>query len=404
MKIVGCRTEWRDVKEELKAATDSSELGRRMLGFAWEKVQIEDATDKIQQIIVDLVKMPLSVESMAVAKNALQKGLQDVDAGLGRRTANITYRGVAIATTVQSLHEEAQLRLAAAVKGLAVDVGALDGLFCENELVPMPRPKWAGITIAPAVVKEAKIARSTANGFLSTSEQTGDAIQEALQRKQPLLLGMDPYFGLEVSFFSCMLGDAGSARLQQEILRCFPSDVVKVTVVACAMNLTASAATPLMRFVTKSAQGIYKAVRECVSSLELGRRPSFDSEATNAAFMTAVVGRLAYFIVEEVVGAGASSAKTVYGAEALKVKFEALSASIGAKKAYSLHDVEVFQMLGWLCTDEMKAQVDRWAQALLDGLGEAAGHAAAPGSDAGKASTKKKPKSESKDSVLSLVA
>ena len=75
MKIVGCRTEWRDVKEELKAATDSSELGRRMLGFAWEKVQIEDATDKIQQIIVDLVKMPLSVESMAVAKNALQKGL-----------------------------------------------------------------------------------------------------------------------------------------------------------------------------------------------------------------------------------------------------------------------------------------------------------------------------------------
>ena len=84
--------------------------------------------------------------------------------------------------------------------------------------------------------------------------------------------------------------------------------VVKVSVVACAMNLTAWAATPLMRFVTRSAQGVYKAVRECVRSLGLGRRPNFDSEATSAAFMAAVVGRLAYFIVEEVVGAGASSA------------------------------------------------------------------------------------------------
>ena len=93
---------------------------------------------------------------------------------------------------MQSLHEEAQLRLAAAVKGLAVDVGALEGLCREHELAPMPRPKWAGITIAPAVVKEATIARSTANGLLSTSEQTGDGTQEVLQRKQPLLLGMDP--------------------------------------------------------------------------------------------------------------------------------------------------------------------------------------------------------------------
>ena len=61
-------------------------------------------------------------------------------------------------------------------------------------------------------------------------------------------------------------------------------------------------------------------------------------------------------------------------------------------------------MLGWLCTDEMRVQVDRWTQALLDGLGEAAGHAAASGSDAGKGSSKKKPTLEPKGSVLGLCA
>ena len=40
-KIINCNTQWRGVKEALRVVTDSSEVGRRMLGFAWEKVQQE---------------------------------------------------------------------------------------------------------------------------------------------------------------------------------------------------------------------------------------------------------------------------------------------------------------------------------------------------------------------------
>jgi hypothetical protein len=87
----------------------------------------------------------------------------------------------------------------------------------------------------------------------------------------------------EVSFFAIMLGEAGASRLQRDILRCFPSEGRAVTLAACAQNLTQLASTQLMRFVTKSAQGLLKAVREAVSSLEVGRRPTFDSEWTNAA-------------------------------------------------------------------------------------------------------------------------
>ena len=267
-----------------------------------------------------------------------------------------------------------------------------------------PRPTWVGITVDIELLKEATVARSTANNFLAAADQTGEAVKEALQRKQALLLGIDATFMLEVSFFANMLGEAGTSRLQQEILRCFPSEDRAVTLVACAQTLTQLASTQLMRFVTKSAQGLFKAVREAVSSLEFGRRPTFDSESTNAAFMTSVVGRLGFFVVEDTEASSGSPSAKVYGAAAMKVKYDKLSAAIAASRAYGLADLEPFQMYAWLITDDMKKEVDTWTAALLEGLGEStAGKGASSSGDAGKGVVKKKGQSRHHGSGYELV-
>ena len=373
------------MKEELRNVTDSSDLGRRMLGFAWEKVHTEISTEKMQRVMDELTMAPITVQSVSVAKATLHTELQDIDAAVGKRNAVICYRGVPITIGVQSVHEEVQLRIAAAIKTVAADLLCLEPLFCETELVAKPRPTWVGITVDSELLKEATVARSTANNFLAAADQTGEAVKEALQRKQALLLGIDATFMLEVSFFANMLGEAGTSRLQQEILRCFPSEDRAVTLVACAQTLTQLASTQLMRFVTKSAQGLFKAVREAVSSLEFGRRPTFDSESTNAAFMTSVVGRLGFFVVEDTEASFGSPSAKVYGAAAMKVKYDKLSAAIAASRAYGLADLEPFQMYAWLITDDMKKEVDTWAAALLEGLGEStAGKGASSSGDAGK--------------------
>ena len=98
------------------------------------------------------------------------------------------------------------------------------------------------------MLKEWAIARSIANNLLGNAEQTGEAVQEALQRKQTLLAGMDASFAPEVAFFGSMLGDAGTARLQHEILRCFPIEGHLVTLATCAQSLTQLAQSPLMRW------------------------------------------------------------------------------------------------------------------------------------------------------------
>ena len=404
-KIINCNTQWRGVKEELRVVTDSSEVGRRMLGFAWEKVQHEISTEKMNKVIEELKHAPIIAEAMAKVKATLASELVDYDGVATKRISVVHYRGVAVQIPVQSIHEETMLRTASLVKGIAVDLQVLQPLFCENELVAKPRPAWAGITVEAALLKEWAIARSTANSLLGNAEQTGEAVQEALQRKQTLLTGMDASFALEVAFFGSMLGDAGTARLQQEILRCFPTEGHMVTLTTCAQNLTQLAQSPLMRFVTKNAQGIFKAVREAVASLELGRRPTFDSESTNAAFMTSVVGRLGFFVEEEAAGVAAGSGGArVYGAAALKIKYEKLAKAIMAGVEYGLADIEPFQMFGWLVEDAMKKEVDRWTHALLAGLGDpTTGVAASSSGDVGKGgAAKKKAKPDPKGAVMSL--
>ena len=161
----------------------------------------------------------------------------------------------------------------------------------------------------------------------------------------------------------------------------------------------------MMRFVTKSAQGIFKAVREAVASLELGRRPTFDNESTSAAFMTSVVGRLGFFVEEEAAGVAAGSGGArVYGAAALKIKYEKLAKAIMAGVEYGLADIEPFQMVGWLVEDAMKKEVDRWTHALLAGLGDpTTGVAASSSGDVGKGgAAKKKAKPDPKGAVMSL--
>jgi hypothetical protein len=63
---------------------------------------------------------------------------------------------VLIAIAVQSVHEEVQLRIAAAIRAVAVELQCLDPLLCESELVAKPRPTWVGITVDSELLKGCK--------------------------------------------------------------------------------------------------------------------------------------------------------------------------------------------------------------------------------------------------------
>ena len=108
-------------------------------------------------------------------------------------------------------------------------------------------------------------------------------------------------------------------------------------------------------------------------------------------------------MVEDTEASSGSPSAKVYGAAAMKVKYDKLSAAIAASRAYGLADLEPFQMYAWLITDDMKKEVDTWTAALLEGLGEStAGKGASSSGDAGKGVVKKKAKTDTKGAVMSL--
>ena len=82
--------------------TDSSEVGRRMLGFAWEKVQQEISTEKVSQVIEELKHAPIITEAMAKVQATLASELADYDGVATKRIAVVHYRGVATPTPAQS--------------------------------------------------------------------------------------------------------------------------------------------------------------------------------------------------------------------------------------------------------------------------------------------------------------
>ena len=144
------------MKEELRNVTDSSDLGRRMLGFAWEKVQTEISTEKMQRVMDELTMAPITVQSVSVAKATLHTELQDLDAVVGKRIAVICYIGVPITIGVQSVHEEVELRIAAAIKTVAANLLCLDAVdaFRDEERARFVQG-CAGSGLQPGIREEA---------------------------------------------------------------------------------------------------------------------------------------------------------------------------------------------------------------------------------------------------------
>jgi hypothetical protein len=91
-----------------------------MLGFAWEKVQQEISTEKMNKVIDELKHAPITTEAAARVKATLASELADYDGVATKRIAVVHYRGVAVPTPAQGLHEETMLRAAAVVNGIAV--------------------------------------------------------------------------------------------------------------------------------------------------------------------------------------------------------------------------------------------------------------------------------------------
>ena len=201
--------------------------------------------------------------------------------------------------------------------GQAVDVGLINSIFCENDLV---RARPAGLhegRLQESVYCRWESARDSINEWLeASSSQEGATVVSLLTKKEAGMRAIDATFRLEVQFFSQLVGDAGERILQQQVKGCFPTLAKAVTEEQCLASLKVIQSGQLFKFVGAAAQGAVTNASTLVQHLSEGRQPNFAKNASE--FLTEVKLGLGFFCrVEADVG-------TLVGEEAARYACDAV--------------------------------------------------------------------------------
>lgn len=130
-----------------------------------------------------------------------------------RRTVSVPYRSAMLELRVSFISDEVELRVAALLKGLAVQLGLLDGFWVEGDLIAEEASSTgdAKRTLAPILVAAYAQPRATATALFADHGADLDAseVSRLLSSKEDWLLSMDRTFSIEIAFLTGMVGAGG---------------------------------------------------------------------------------------------------------------------------------------------------------------------------------------------------
>ena len=312
---------WHLAEQQLIKVVTSSSLGKEIFGFAIRQVLGSIVTRETDAALQALsAKKKLEDEDVKQSKKEL---LQKLGAEPGmkeladKRTIQVEYRGVQLDINIGSLVEDVDFRYAACLKSEAVDVGLINPIFCENDLV---RARPAGLhegRLQESVYCRWESARDSINEWLeASSSQEGATVVSLLTKKEAGMRAIDATFRLEVQFFSQLVGDAGERILQQQVKGCFPTLAKAVTEEQCLASLKVIQSGQLFKFVGAAAQGAVTNASTLVQHLSEGRQPNFAKNASE--FLTEVKLGLGFFCRVEADGG------TLVGEEAARYACDAV--------------------------------------------------------------------------------
>jgi hypothetical protein len=367
---------WVTVTEHVEAVWNSSAIGRALMDKAMRQVNLEKMSSVIDGFVrkMDTSGVAVSVAMLSASREELLQEMQ-------RRCTDATkafdtpkeiecmYRGVPIRLICTSPLDQYNIRVAAWIRGLAVDEELLIPLWCESELIAGARAK-TGRMVDDAVLTEAKNFRESAHDLLSVVEATGPNIEDVIKRKASFLQSVDRCCRLELAFWSSSIGDKAKMRVQASIKACLPSVGRPMVLSTSLQALDKLGESKLMVFAGAGMQSMFKSVQGFVSSLKVGASPALD-KAGDSAFMLSVKECLALFLTfdSRAAGASAGSADVVtvmYGEQAAKGRFAELAEVWGKNRdAVAYANVAILQAFNWLLGPAEQADLRKIGSAIV---------------------------------------
>lgn len=220
-----------------------------------------------------------------------------------KREVSLSYRSISFKATTQNLREEVELKVAAALKPLAVGANLPQLFFEEVLLGPAPETK---VVVQESLLTEYIAARKSANAVFEVDEWSNfESLKIIMKSKSALLLGLDRTFRVEIGLVHA-LGD-----LESRVLGVLPNDVEGrfPSLSQSGQALTSIMHKKLFSFVAKSVQGPITVVSTTLDKLERGTTPNMDIFSGDE-FLQKVYPLLPLFAEYLVEGVGEGDEKT----------------------------------------------------------------------------------------------
>jgi hypothetical protein len=371
-KLFAAEGKWSSVAHELAVVSHSCSLGKKMFGFAQDKMVADlknDAMAAFSDRLFNANTLDQKTFSEACdACNVQLDGIIGLEPMSKKEYVNIPYRGSVSQPSVVSYYEEQEARYAAILKARATETGKLEAIIFENELATHDsRQVMTDFDEDQRLYKDAVLLRKTMNEFIRSecvSPPTGTSMKTVLGKKQDILLKLDRTALVDCSFMFGMVGAAGELRLFAEACRCLPNGAVDMVTAVSLRSLKTVMDSPLFSFCGTGAQARVIAIRKLVSSIHNQCRPDFGVVAGTASeFLKVTSSRLAFFA--KATDTSGAIVGEVYGLQALKIMHAKLKAKNDLTADLTLADLTSIGRFHWLLNPEQLTDLKVWTLKLV---------------------------------------
>ena len=345
-----------DLDTHLAKLTGSYGIGRQLFQVEQQKVLGRQVSTAIQAAIDGYFQKPditigaSDISDLHKALFAEINGIAGIEMLPAKRDTHPLYRGQKTTVKIESIGDEVNTHLAAAVRTVGVEKNMVTPMFVEGIVIPEGSKSTYVANVHADLLTDCIAARSRLAGIYSNAVVSSSAqIQALIMPKTPSLLLCDRDFKLELALISELTRVDEKARLRQATMQALPTVMDAVTPNASALRLQALQSSQCFKLSTEAAQKKHDIAMNVVAAIADDRVPDTRTMATDTC-LQAVLARCAFFCraVGQAEGGG-----DLVGAPALQALLDTAAAKF-SKSCAKRSDIAPLKTFAWMYNDDQK--------------------------------------------------
>jgi hypothetical protein len=345
MQVLDAEGKFDTVIPSLQKLVSSGDAGLELWPFAMVQVLGAQIDGIIQEGVRNWVitgdDTPLTQASLNIAKEDILDrvvNLDNFDLVPSKRCVPCACAGTDFILPLDTVTQQISIAFSFAWRPIAVRQGNLVPLFCQDVVIPNPRP-LCNRPVMECLYNAPQAARKALNAeFKELGTLTGEQTVATMKRIMHNYMCTDPDFEADVQLVLAVHGANSSIRLLKACQLLLPTAEVEKDIETVAFQLSALSKDNVFKFAPKPSQVKFGIIKSVVCALVDKTCPDVTHLVSDPE-MLSIYGGLAHFVRHEVPADAAGLAVCVTGLLAMQFKKKAIDAIAASGVVVTKKDV-----------------------------------------------------------------